>query len=126
MLIYKRIQDLQLIQMSVRYISGEELREKTVNAKVKIRFNYYEMAKMLSKGYAAFAEGMTPQQAWYARRRLKKILGVDVIAIPYEEEGGGSEGYIIMALLDTNDEDKLHAAQPRSGDNNIQNNTENK
>jgi len=65
----------------------------------RVQWNYREIAEMLSRGYAAVCEGMTRRQAHYARRRLRQLLGEEVLVLPYEVEGG-REGYIIIRLRD--------------------------
>ncbi|RLE87845.1 MAG: hypothetical protein DRJ67_03660 [Thermoprotei archaeon] len=85
--------------MPARYVEAG----KAVGLLGKSRYNYREMAEMLRRGYAAVCEDMTPQQAWYARRRLRELLGEDVLVLPYTVEGGG-RGYIIMRRADLYDE----------------------
>lgn len=90
--------------MRVKYTKNIEEIHK--DGRVKIKYNYVEMANMLAKGLAAICEDMTPQQAWYAKRRLTQILGEEVVALSYEVEDG-RKGYIIMRKKDFMNEDNV-------------------
>jgi len=71
-------------------VSGKDEFEVWVRARKK--FPYMEVAMLISEGHEVFVPELNKKTASYARGKLSKLLGVEVLCFPATFKG--EDGYI--------------------------------